>query len=89
MALLLAGPAAGQEPERGSDEHVRAIMQRALDDALHDQVRQLFTSWMKDATGQPHRASVGIRRSVAAYRHALHAIQTEKLTWKQQRLVRR
>lgn len=79
--LVLAGPVEAQ-PERGSDAHIRELMQQALDDALHDQVKQLFAVWIRDDRGQPERAASGIRRAVSAYRHAVKAIENEKLTWR-------
>jgi hypothetical protein len=40
---------------------------------------------MRDDRGQPQRASAGIRRAIAAYRHAIRAIGSEKLTWNERR----
>jgi hypothetical protein len=81
VAALSAAPVSAQEAPRGSDTAVRAIIQAALDSALRNQVEHLFEIWMKDDRGQPQRASTGIRRAVAAYRHAIRAIETERLTW--------
>jgi hypothetical protein len=81
VVALSAAPVSAQEPPRGSDPAVRAMIQTALDDALRNQVEHLFAIWMKDDKGQPQRASAGIRRAVAAYRHAIRAIETERLTW--------
>jgi hypothetical protein len=80
MALLPLA-ALAEEPLRGSDAAVRAIIQRSLDEALQAQVQHLFAIWMRDDRGQPQRASAGIRRAVAAYRHAIKAIETERLSW--------
>lgn len=73
--------------ERGSDAHLREVIHAALDDALHDQVKLLFSVWIKQG-GDPNsqevkRSATGIRRAVAAYRHAIRAIETEKLSWNQ------
>jgi hypothetical protein len=80
LALALSATARSEEPPRGSDTAVRAVIQSALDHALHDQVKHLFSIWMKDDKGQPQRAAAGIKRAVAAYRHAIRAIESEKLT---------
>lgn len=77
--VLLATPAVSQE--RGSDVQVRKVIQTALDEAFQDQVKHLFSTWMKDSTGQPQRAAAGVRRAVSAYRHAIQAIDSQKLTW--------
>jgi hypothetical protein len=69
----------GAEAPRGSDEHVRGIIQHALDDAFENQVEILFAGWMRDPTGQPGRAAAGVRKAVAAYRHAIVAIDTNGL----------
>lgn len=81
VAMSLFATAAMAQ-QRGSDEQVRGIIFDALDHSLHDQVQHLFSNWMKDpGQGPPTRAAAGIRKAVAAYRHAIHAIETEKLTW--------
>ena len=51
----------------------------ALDDAFENQVEHLFSNWMKDSTHQPARAAAGVRKAVAAYRHAITAIDTQHL----------
>jgi hypothetical protein len=82
LVTLPTSPAWSEEvPARGSDPAVRIIIQSALDAALYDQVKHLFAIWMRDDVGQPQRASTGIRRAVTAYRHAIKAIETEKLSW--------
>jgi len=48
-------------------EHIRALMESALDDAMKDAVQRAFEIWMKDPTDQPRRAGVGVRRAVSAY----------------------
>lgn len=67
------------EEIRGSDEQVRRVIQRGLDEAFQNQVEHLFSNWMKDETGQPGRAAAGVRKAVRAYRHAMVAIDNEKL----------
>jgi len=79
MVLLSMGAAGAQEPERGGDEQIRRVIQRGLDQAFQNQVERLFATWMKDEHEQPARAANGIRRAVRAYRHAIAAIDTERL----------
>src|SRR5262245_55289162 len=48
-------------------EHIRALMNTALDEAMKDAVQRAFEIWMKDPTDQPRRAGIGVRRAVSAY----------------------
>lgn len=90
ILLLLSVPASAQKAPpvyvplfgRGSDAEVKKMIQEALDRALQDQVASLFSVWMKsgEAKGQPERAARGIRKAVAAYRHAIRSVDTEHLT---------
>lgn len=83
VLLLLSGVACAQKAPsvgRGSDAEVRRIIQDALDQALSDQIKSLFGVWMKSSEGQPQRAARGIRKAVAAYRHAIRSVDTEHLT---------
>lgn len=85
LLLLSGGSVSAQKAPsvgRGSDAEVRQMIQEALDRALQDQVAALFMVWMKSGNepGQPQRAAKGIRKAVAAYRHAIRAIDTEHLT---------
>jgi hypothetical protein len=77
--MISMGAAWAQEPERGGDEQIRRIIQRGLDEAFQNQVEHLFSNWMKDEHQQPARAANGIRRAVRAYRHAIAAIDTERI----------
>ncbi len=61
------------------DEDIRALMRNALDHALMAHIGKLYASWLADAKGQPARAANGVRKAVAAYRHAVVAIENEKL----------
>jgi hypothetical protein len=80
VALLPLAAWSEEVPPRGSDAAVRVIIQSALDAALEDHVKHLFATWMRDGAQPQHRAAAGIRRAVAAYRHAIRAIDTEHLT---------
>jgi hypothetical protein len=42
----------------------------AVDDAFKDNIRHLFTGWLKDVTGQPARAGAGLQASIVAYQRA-------------------
>src|SRR5262245_45411885 len=55
------------EPTR---ERIRAIMIDALDEALKDQIKHLFETWMKDERGQPGRAATGARQAIKAHQGA-------------------
>lgn len=60
--------------EAGINDKINELAFQALDDALRKQVENLFTTWMKDDSGQPERAATGVRRSALAYVHAREAI---------------
>lgn len=48
-------------------DHIRAVVLKAVDDALDDQVRNLFGNWVKDSAGQPKRAQTGMNNSIKAH----------------------
>jgi hypothetical protein len=48
-------------------ERIRNIMLKAIDEALQQQVENLFLTWLKDSTGQPARARQGVRNAIEAY----------------------
>lgn len=60
--------------EPGINDQINEIAFKALDDALRGQIERLFTTWMKDPSGQPERASIGVKQSALAYVHARAAI---------------
>lgn len=43
------------------------IENKAIDEAFHNQVVNVFAVWMKDATGQPARAVTGVANARKAY----------------------
>lgn len=86
LALVLVAGASRAEDTSGEaeppkiflgakdDVQMRQLLVESLEAGLRAQVKHYFEVWMKDPTGQPERAANGIRRSVAAYRHAVEAI---------------
>jgi len=79
MALLVGGMIYSQsdaqpvKPVCVSDEdrvHIRAQVLAAVDDAFRDNIKHLFIGWIKDAHGQPQRASAGLQSSIVAYQRA-------------------
>jgi len=79
LALLVGGMVYSQstaqpvKPVCVSDEdrvHIRAQVLAAVDEAFRDNMKHLFTSWLKDAAGQPTRASAGLQASIVAYQRA-------------------
>lgn len=59
---------------RDAEERLRTVLHQALDEALRHYVVNLFSVWMKDDTGQPERARVGIEKGVKAWQHACKAL---------------
>lgn len=57
--------------------HIRAQVLAAVDDAFKDNVKHLFTSWLKDPHQQPERASAGLQASIVAYQRA----RADALKW--------
>jgi len=56
------------------EERLNVVLNQALDEALRIYVVNLFSVWMKDPTGQPDRARVGVEKAVKAWQHARNAI---------------
>jgi hypothetical protein len=57
--------------------HIRAQVLLAVDDAFKDNMKNLFTGWLKDAHQQPERASAGLQSSIVAYQRA----RADALKW--------
>jgi hypothetical protein len=57
--------------------HIRAQVLAAVDEAFRDNMKHLFTSWLKDARDQPHRASAGLQNSIVVYQRA----RADALKW--------
>jgi hypothetical protein len=56
-------------------EKLRKELRAALDDALREQVKHVFLTWLKDDSGQPDRARTGVRQALSAYVGAIEALQ--------------
>ena len=69
----LITPKINDDPANDS-EYIADILRKALDEALKSHVQHMFETWMKDNTDQPHRADVGTRNAIAAYRKACEKI---------------
>ena len=57
------------------DGRLIALDKEAMDEAYKERVRHLFEVWMKDETGQPGRAIVGVRQARRAYIEAMGKIE--------------
>jgi hypothetical protein len=79
-AVLLLGIYAGSQIIEGRSEPVtqpcmsaedreytRALLLKAIDQALVQHTAHMYEVWMKDNRDQPQRASVGVNAGVAAY----------------------
>lgn len=79
MALLVGGMIYSQsdaqpvKPTCVSAEErivIRAATLAAIEDGLKDQLKFLFTGWIKDPTHQPARASAGLQNAIVVYQRA-------------------
>ena len=57
------------------DARLIALDKEALDEAYKSRVLHLFEVWMKDETGQPGRATVGVRQARRAYIEAMTKVE--------------
>jgi hypothetical protein len=57
--------------------NIRKLVLSAVDDALHDHMKALFLSWIKDPRDQPGRASAGIQAAIVHYQRA----RADALKW--------
>jgi len=62
-------------PPSKFDARLIALDKEALDEAYKSRVLHLFEVWMKDETGQPGRASVGVRQARRAYIEAMTKVE--------------
>jgi len=79
LAILMFGQAES-EPVKDLqaskwDGHLNDLDKQALDEAYKSRIHHLFEVWMKDETGQPERASVGVRQARRAYIHAMGKVE--------------
>jgi hypothetical protein len=86
VVALLSGAmvySKGDEPLRPvcvTDEdrvHIRAQVLEAVDEAFRDNMKHLFTGWLKDNRDQPNRASAGLQNSIVIYQRA----RVDALKW--------
>jgi hypothetical protein len=56
-------------------ERARILMFEGIDQALKAHAAHVFAVWMKDASDQPRRASVGMRNGLKAYAGSRAAVQ--------------
>lgn len=57
--------------------HIRAQVLAAVDEAFRDNIKHLFTGWLKDPRDQPQRASAGLQNSIVVYQRA----RADALKW--------
>jgi hypothetical protein len=57
------------------DHRLLELDREAIEEAYKHHVRALFASWMKDETGQPKRAALGIERARRAYVGSIASIE--------------
>ena len=57
--------------------HIRAQVLAAVDEAFRDNMKHLFTGWLKDPRDQPNRASAGLQNSIVVYQRA----RADALKW--------
>ena len=60
-----------------SRERVRNLMIDGIDTALKSHVQRVFDIWMKDPSGQPKRAKIGMHEGISAYVRS----RAEALKW--------
>jgi hypothetical protein len=57
------------------EKRLLEIDRAAIDQAYHEQILHLFQTWMKDESGQPHRAGTGAKQARSAYERSMDAIE--------------
>ena len=57
--------------------HIRAQVLAAVDESFRDNMKHLFTGWLKDPRDQPGRASAGLQNSIVVYQRA----RADALKW--------
>ena len=55
-------------------KHMLALQRKALDEAYVENLKHLFSVWMKDSTDQPQRAINGAKKARDAYLKVAEAI---------------
>lgn len=57
------------------DARLLALDKEAIEAAYREHVQRLYSTWMKDETGQPARAVTGARQAQRAYIDSMNAIK--------------
>jgi hypothetical protein len=65
------------------EEDMLALERKGIDEAFQNQVVSVFGVWMKDSTGQPGRAIVGMLGARAAYAGARAKLDEREAKYKQ------
>lgn len=62
-------------PISAYESRLIALDREAIDNAYRSKVEQLFSVWLKDETGQPARAIVGVNQARKAYAGAMAEVE--------------
>src|SRR5262245_50965411 len=57
------------------EERILALDKQAIETAYVQQIEVLFASWMKDETGQPHRAVRGAKQARQAFIRSMTTLE--------------
>jgi hypothetical protein len=60
-------------------EHIRRMMQRAIDQAFTQHIGMIMGNWFMDDTQQPERAARGASKAVDVYKQATAIVETLEL----------
>lgn len=60
------------------EERLIHLDRESIEEAYKEQVRHIFQVWMKDETGQPGRAVVGVEQARKAYVGSMNAIKVRE-----------
>jgi hypothetical protein len=61
---------------------ILALERDAIEHAFHEQIQHLFTTWMKDDTGQPNRAVTGVLQARKAFIGSMEALDRREREYK-------
>lgn len=62
-------------PSSEFDARLVVLDKEAIEAAYREHVQRMYSIWMKDETGQPHRALTGVRQAQKAYLASMEAIK--------------
>ena len=71
-------------PRSAYEERIAVLEREAIDTAYRQQISALYLTWLKDPSGQPHRALMGERRARAAYIDIMKGMEERERWIKQQ-----